>query len=37
MLGHLVQVRDEMRPSHYATPLLPAFVRRALQALFRRH
>lgn len=34
MLGHLVQTRSEDRA--YSTPLLPAFLRRALHALFRR-
>ncbi len=36
MLGHLVSNNVEQRPAHLYAPLLPAFVRRALAALFRR-
>jgi hypothetical protein len=37
MLGHLVHNSGAYRQNAYSTPLLPAFLRRALAALFRRH
>ena len=37
MLGHLVYNRGADEPAHPRTPLLPAFLRRAIAALFRRH
>ncbi len=36
MMGHLVSNNVEQQPAHFHAPLLPAFVRRALAALFRR-
>ena len=37
MLGHLVSNGGENRQAYASAPLLPAFLRRALAALFRRH
>jgi len=37
MLGHLVSNGGENQQAYAYTPLLPAFLRRALAALFRRH
>jgi hypothetical protein len=37
MLGSLVPLRGEPQPVHYQQPILPAFLRRALGALFRKH
>lgn len=36
MLGHLVFNRGENARETYSTPLLPAFLRRAIAALLRR-
>lgn len=36
MLGHLIPVRGEPQPVHFAQPILPGFLRRAIVALFRR-
>ena len=36
MMGLLVHNRSPYEPAHPSAPLLPAFVRRALMALFRR-
>jgi len=37
MLGLLVNNRSPYEPPHSSAPFLPAFVRRALMALFKRH
>jgi len=37
MMGLLVHNRSPYEPPHPLAPLLPAFVRRALMALFKRH
>jgi hypothetical protein len=37
MLGLLVPNRAPFEPLQPSPPLLPGFVRRALEALFRRH